>query len=349
VARTDRAATGSTGAGAAGGAASKAVTPKKGRPTPTRSGTVPTKPRASAPGRPTPSKRRSGPGASAWIGGARLRTLPLAVAPVAVGVGAATVTTTVSPLLAVLCLVVSVFLQVGVNYANDYSDGIRGTDEFRVGPARLTGSGLVAPKRVLAVALTSFGIAGVAGVVLVVATGLWWLLAVGAVCIVAAWFYTGGKRPYGYNAMGELFVFVFFGLVATAGTAFVLSTHVTQEAWFGGVAVGLVAVAVLVSNNFRDIDTDIKAGKRTLSVLIGRTASRILFVACLLIPFAILAAVSLTYPLGWYVFFTGLIAVPAMIVMLTGRTPADLILVLKLTSAFGFLYGVGLGLALWLS
>ena len=178
-----------------------------------RPGGNPQKSKAGAPKAVAPATARD------WIAAARLRTLPLAITPVLIGTGAATlVDEQLHWVIALACLAVAFALQTGVNYANDYSDGIRGTDDVRVGPGRLTGGRKAEPRTVLIVALSFFALAAVIGLALVVRTGQWWLLAVGAVCIVAAWFYTGGKRPYGYNAMGELFVFVFFGLVATLGT-----------------------------------------------------------------------------------------------------------------------------------
>ena len=284
-----------------------------------------------------------------WVGGARLRTLPLAISPVALGTGAGVVAASYldepfHPWRFVLALVVALALQIGVNYANDYSDGIRGTDAHRVGPARLTGSGLVAPKRVLAVALTFFAIAAVAGLALVVITQQWWLLAVGAVAIVAAWFYTGGKRPYGYYGLGELFVFVFFGLVATAGSAYVQALTVNLEAWTGGAGVGLIACAVLMANNLRDIDQDRAAGKRTLSVLVGKLASRILFAVFMLLPFGVVVFWAFLYPPAWLVLFALLAAIPACIIVGWSRTPRELILALQLASFTSLAYGIGLGL-----
>ncbi|MCS5722792.1 1,4-dihydroxy-2-naphthoate polyprenyltransferase [Herbiconiux sp. CPCC 203407] len=283
--------------------------------------------------------------AAAWIAGARLRTLTLSIAPVALGTGAAAVMTDIDLPLVLLCLAVSVLLQIGVNYANDYSDGIRGTDDHRVGPPRLTGSGLVPARRVLTAALVFFGLAAVAGLAITVITGHWWLLAVGAVAIAAGWFYTGGKHPYGYYALGEVFVFIFFGLVATGGTTFILAGDISTESWLSGVAIGLIACAVLMANNIRDIDQDKLAKKRTLSVLIGRTASRVVYVVYLVLAYAILWFFGLLYPLAPLVFFTLLITVPASIIMITARKPREFVTVLQLTSLFGLLYGIGLGLA----
>ena len=221
-----------------------------------------------------------------WIKGARLRTLPLAVAPILIGCGTSSRITNHFDLgLAILTLLVALFLQIGVNYANDYSDGVRGTDKNRVGPARLTGGGLVAPGKVKLAAFVSFGLAGVAGLAITVITAQWWFIAVGLVCVVTAWFYTGGKKPYGYAGLGEVVVFIFFGLVATIGTDYVQivgSGHtqffdVNPFAVLGGVIAGCFATAVLLINNIRDIETDKLSGKKTLSTRIGRKASLVLF------------------------------------------------------------------------
>jgi 1,4-dihydroxy-2-naphthoate octaprenyltransferase len=291
--------------------------------------------------------KKAGP--AEWIGGARLRTLPLAVAPVLLGTATAYQFDNDEGwhwVRALLCLVVALALQIAVNYANDYSDGIRGTDKNRVGPSRLTGSGAASPRAVFGVALAFFGVAAIAGIALVVLTQFWWLLAVGAVCIVAAWFYTGGKRPYGYMALGEVFVFVFFGLVATAGTMFVQVGTVSYENWLAAVAIGLISVAVLVVNNTRDIEQDKLAGKKTLSSLIGDRASRILFSVLILVPFAILAVFVLEFANAVYAYATLLIAIPAVIIALTAKTPRELILVLQLTSFTGLLYALLLSLAI---
>ena len=283
-----------------------------------------------------------------WVGGARLRTLPLAIAPVALGTASAYLIS--SPgwhwVRALLALAVALCLQIGVNYANDYSDGVRGTDRYRVGPSRLTGSGAAKPRTVVVVALVFFGLAGIAGLILTVLTGYYWLLAVGAVCIAAAYFYTGGKRPYGYYGLGELFVFVFFGLVATAGTTFVQLGHVNLESWLCGVAVGFIACAVLMVNNIRDLSQDKVAGKRTLAVLMGSLAARIVFAVLLLLPFVILIYFVLLYPNATYTYFALFLAVPAVLIGLTGKTPQELVLALQLTSFTALVYAIGLGWAL---
>ena len=283
-----------------------------------------------------------------WIAGARLRTLPLGIAPVILG-------TATAYLLgglefqwkrALLCLAIAVALQVAVNYANDYSDGIRGTDKHRVGPSRLTGSGAAQPRTVLTVALLFFGLAAVAGILLTIATGYYWLLAVGAVCIAAGWFYTGGKRPYGYNALGEVFVFVFFGLVATAGTTFVQAGAVNTETWVAAVSIGLIACAVLLVNNLRDLDQDKVAGKRTVSVLIGRTASRVLFGLFLLVPFVLAGFFVLAYLNAGFVYLALMLAIPAVIITATAKTPREYVLALQLASFTALAYAIILGLAI---
>lgn len=280
-----------------------------------------------------------------WVGGARLRTLPLAVAPVAAGAGIAQMLQSFSWSLSLLALGVAVLLQIGVNYANDYSDGIRGTDAQRVGPSRLTGSGLVNPKRVLATALVFFALASACGLAAVIISGRWWFLLVGVLALIAAWFYTGGKRPYGYLGLGELAVFIFFGLVATVGTVWLQSEVVPQEAWIAGAGVGFFAVAALVANNTRDIETDRRVGKRTLSVRIGDRASRILFVVCALLPFVVPGLYSAIYLGMMLVWFVLILVIPACVIMLWGKTARELVLVLGLTSFAGLAYGALLGAA----
>jgi 1,4-dihydroxy-2-naphthoate octaprenyltransferase len=195
---------------------------------------------------------------------------------------------------AVAALVVALAIQVGTNYANDYSDGIRGTDDVRVGPVRLVASGLASPGAVKRAALACFGVAGVVGLGLAWATS-WWILVVGAACLAAGWFYTGGPRPYGYAGLGELFVFVFFGLVATVGTYYVQTLRIDEPVvWFAAVLVGLLATALLLANNLRDIQTDARTGKRTLAVRMGRRDAGWFYVACVVLPFAAVLVWSLS-------------------------------------------------------
>src|SRR5918994_1559456 len=240
----------------------------------------------------TPEARAVEPASTAdWIAGARLRTLPLAIAPVALGTGAGVVAIADGPW----------------------------------HPARAV-------------------LALVVGLALTIVTGQWWLLAVGAVAIVAAWFYTGGRHPYGYYGLGELFVFVFFGLVATAGSAFVQALTVNLEAWLSGAGAGLLACAVLMANNLRDVAQDKVSGKRTLAVLVGPLAGRILFVVFMLVPFAIAGFWAFLYPTAWLVQFALLAALPACLIVLTAKTPREFITALQLASLTALVYGVGLGL-----
>ncbi|HEU5223891.1 MAG TPA: 1,4-dihydroxy-2-naphthoate polyprenyltransferase [Candidatus Lumbricidophila sp.] len=281
-----------------------------------------------------------------WVRAARIPTLAVSVAAVVLGTGASWVTVLPAQwhwIRAGLALIVAVALQIGVNFANDYSDGIRGTDVRRQGPTRLVGSGLAQPKSVLTVALVWFGIAGLAGLAITLITHHWWLLAVGAIAIAAAWFYTGGKRPYGYYALGEVAVFVFFGLVAVVGSAFIQGFGIGQQVWWVAVGAGLLAVSVLIANNLRDIDGDRIAGKRTLMTLIGRRASKVLFCICLLAPFAMIALVAVLIPGVWFVMFALLAAVPACVILTTAKHPSELVLAMKLASLTALIYGVGLG------
>lgn len=215
-----------------------------------------------------------------WVKGARPRTLPAAVAPVIVATALAGSDAVASR--AALALLVSLSLQIGVNYSNDYSDGIRGTDSDRIGPTRIVASGLATPSSVKAAAFISFLIGALAGLVLAVLTS-WWLVAVGAAAILAAWYYTGGKRPYGYSGLGEVAVFVFFGLVATMGSYFVQSEKITLKSLLAAIPVGALACAILVINNIRDREKDQAVGKRTLAVRLGDRGSRNFFVGLLLL------------------------------------------------------------------
>jgi len=280
-----------------------------------------------------------------WVGAARLRTLPLAIAPVLVGAGIAQMLQAFSWVLSALALAVALLLQIGVNYANDYSDGVRGTDAHRVGPKRLTASGLVNPRSVLTVALVCFALAAAAGLAATVISGRWWLLAAGAAAILAAWFYTGGKRPYGYAGLGEVAVFIFFGLVATVGTVWLQTEVIAQEPWIAGAGVGFFAVAVLIANNTRDIDTDRAAGKRTLSVRIGDRASRIVFAVCVLLPFVVPVIYLAIYPGMIYALLVAFGAIAAAVIVLWARSPREMVLALGLTSVSALVYGALVGAA----
>lgn len=232
-----------------------------------------------------------------------------------------------------------------MNYANDYSDGIRGTDRQRVGPVRLVGSGLATPRQVLAAAMACFAVAGVAGLILA-ATTSWWLLLLGAAAIAAAWFYTGGSRPYGYRALGEVSVFAFFGLVAVAGTAYVQMERLTWLTLAAALPVGLLACALLVINNLRDIPSDREAGKRTLAVVLGDQRTRLLYAACVWVPFAIAVIMTPAAPLALLALIAIPLAIPPARMVLARATGRDLIAALgqtgRLQLAFGFLLTVGL-------
>jgi 1,4-dihydroxy-2-naphthoate polyprenyltransferase len=240
-----------------------------------------------------------------WVEGARPRTLPNAIAPVIAGTGAAAWLHAACWWKALLALLVAVAMIVGVNYANDYSDGIRGTDDVRAGPLRLVGSKLAAPRAVLTAAVASLTVAAVGGLVLALFSAPW-LIAVGVVCIAGAWLYTGGSKPYGYLGLGEVAVFVFFGLVAVLGTQY---TQALRVDWVGlavAVATGSMSSAVLVANNLRDIPTDKESGKITLAVRLGDARTRLLYQVLLVVAFALTLVLMLATP--WCA--VGLVALP---------------------------------------
>jgi 1,4-dihydroxy-2-naphthoate octaprenyltransferase len=281
-----------------------------------------------------------------WLEGARPRTLPAAVSPVLAGTGVAAYSDQAVWWKALFALLVAFALQVGVNYANDYSDGIRGTDADRVGPLRLVGSGAASPGSVRLAAFLSFGVACVAGLVLAVTTS-WWLVVVGALCVAAAWYYTGGRRPYGYHALGEPMVFVFFGLVAVTGTTYVqtesLDAVVLVPTLYAAVGVGALACAILVANNLRDIPTDREVGKRTLAVLLGVERTRALF--ALLLGAASVALVALALATSvWALLGLAFVvaAAPAARLVLSGTTGRDLVPVLQRTGQAELLYAAGI-------
>jgi 1,4-dihydroxy-2-naphthoate octaprenyltransferase len=279
------------------------------------------------------------------MAGARPRTLPAAIVPVAVGSGVAAGYGDFVPSRAALALVVALALQVGVNYANDYSDGVRGTDELRVGPLRLVGSGLATPRQVLTAALGSFFVACLAGLVLAAVVS-WWLILLGVAAIGAAWFYTGGSRPYGYRGLGEVSVFAFFGVGAVAGTAYVQMDRLTWLAIAAAIPVGLLACALLVVNNLRDIPTDEVSGKRTLAVVLGDRRTRVLYAGCAWAPFAVAAAMAPAAPLTLITLAAVPLAIEPVRQVLRATAGRGLIAVLgqtgRLQLAFGLLLTVGL-------
>ncbi len=283
-----------------------------------------------------------------WFEGARPRTLPAAVAPVAAGTGAAAAVDAFRLGYALLALLVAVSLQVAVNYANDYSDGVRGTDADRVGPLRLVGSGVAAPAAVRRAAVLSFLVAAGAGLVLALLVA-GWLVLVGAACMVAAWYYTGGRSPYGYRGMGEVSVFVFFGLVATVGTTYVQAGEVTTASVLAGIGCGALACAILVANNLRDIPTDTAAGKRTLAVRLGDRRTRLLYVGLVFTAYAVVVLIALDHLLVIVTLGTALPAVRPTLGVVFGAKGRDLVPVLKETGLLLLVYGVVLGITLALS
>jgi len=313
---------------------------------------------------PTPRAAPSVPGpVRRWVLGARPRTLPAAIVPVVVGTAAAHPFQSAADLprhswwFALGALVVGLAIQVGTNYANDYSDGIRGTDDARVGPVRLVAAGLAPATAVKRAALIAFSVAGVVGLALAWATS-WWVLLVGAACLAAGWLYTGGPRPYGYAGLGELFVFVFFGLVATVGTYYVQTLSLDRwPVWLAAALVGLLASALLLANNLRDIETDRQTGKRTLAVRAGRRAGGRVFAAFVAVPFVVVLAwgvwsVATGAPAHPAAPFAPLLAAPLAVapVRLVGSDASgrQLLPVLGATGRLQLAFGALLAVSLWL-
>lgn len=290
--------------------------------------------------------------ASEWIAGARPRTLSAAVAPVAAGFGVtlwagSSLSTGLMVVNALLALLVAILLQIGVNYFNDYHDGIRGTDEVRVGPVRLVGQGLAEPAAVKRAALISLGAAAGIGVLLIVLSGEWIMLPIGAVALIAAWGYTGGSRPYGYYGLGEVFVFIFFGPVAVCGTTLVTGGPVWPVAAVASIAIGLLAVAILITNNLRDAENDAQVGKHTLAVRLGDSRTRQAFAGCLIAAFVLVAWVALlSTPWAALGLLGAIPGVKAAQEVLEHAYGAGLIPVLQATSLALLVTGVGLGVGL---
>lgn len=287
-----------------------------------------------------------------WISAARLRTLTLAIAPVAFGTGVASINQSVRVLEASLALAVALFLQIGVNYANDYSDGIRGTDAHRVGPFRLTASKLVKPKSVRNLAFVFFALGAASGLALALISDHIWLIAIGVLAIAAAWFYTGGRKPYGYSGLGEVVSFLFFGPVAVFGTAYVQVAAMFDDALTimvtlaGSIALGGLAAAVLLVNNLRDMDTDGPVGKRTVSVRFGDRTSKVVYSLFVLISLGLLIALLQFYPVTIFAIAAYFLLLPATLIVWTYRHPSELILALKLTSFGALTWGVLVGAGL---
>ena len=283
-----------------------------------------------------------------WIEGARPRTLPNAIAPVFAGTGAAAALGEAVWWKALLALVVALAFVIGVNFANDYSDGVRGMDDDRVGPVRLVGSGLVAPALVKRAAFACFGIGAAAEIALAL-TSAWWLIVVGALCIAGAWFYTGGRTPYGYNGLGEVAVFVFFGLVAVLGTQFVQAERVDWAGLACAVAVGSFSSAVLVSNNLRDIPTDTVTGKRTLAVRLGDARTRVLHLVLVTVPFVMSVALVAATPWALAGLLAAPFAVRANTPVRSGASGLDLVPALRDSGLAMLVWAAATGLALALA
>ena len=280
-----------------------------------------------------------------WVAGARPRTLPAAVVPVVVGTAVAAADGSVIWWRSLYALIVALGIQIGTNYANDYADGVRGTDAERLGPVRLVAAGIASPREVKAASFCAFGVAGVAGLVLALATTPW-LLIVGAACFASGWFYSAGPRPYGYAGLGEIFVFVFFGLVAVIGTAYLSLGRITALAVVAAVPVGLLATALLVVNNLRDIDTDRRAGKNTLAVRIGAVVTRWLYATCVMSAFALVVVIAFWRPVALVALLAVVPALPPVRRVLGGAEGRDLITALvgtgMLQLAFGALLALGI-------
>lgn len=285
-----------------------------------------------------------------WIQGARPKTLPAAIAPVVVGAACAQLESSTQNnwLNAVFALVVSLALQVAVNYANDYSDGIRGTDKNRVGPLRLVGSGAKKPADVKTATFLAFGVAAVFGFVLA-ATTTWWLLLVGVFCFLAGWFYTGGKHPYGYLGFGEVFVFIFFGVVATMGTTFVINEQLTLVSFLASVVVGCLACALLAVNNLRDIAGDQISNKKTLAVRIGESGARKFYISLFIVAGFAVILIALSYSAALIAMLGLAVAVKPIKRVYAGATGADLIDVLVMTGRVQILVAISLSVGLLIS
>ncbi|WP_457254067.1 1,4-dihydroxy-2-naphthoate polyprenyltransferase [Pedococcus sp. P5_B7] len=284
-----------------------------------------------------------------WIAGARPRTLPAAIAPVVVGTAAAVPLDRANLGLGLLALLVSVGLQVGVNYANDYSDGIRGTDGDRVGPVRLVGQHLADPANVKLMAFAFFGFAALVGLALVALSEAWVMIPLGALAVLAAWKYTGGDNPYGYRGLGEVYVFLFFGLMATLGTLYTQAKELTWVGVAGAVGVGAIASAILVVNNLRDIPTDRESGKLTLAVRLGDHRTRWFYALLILVAVAMVVVVALQHPLALIALLSlGLLWKPLQ-ALRTGATGRDLVPVLAATGLFEVGYAVLLAAGIALS
>ncbi|WP_430867793.1 1,4-dihydroxy-2-naphthoate polyprenyltransferase [Demequina aurantiaca] len=283
-----------------------------------------------------------------WVAGSRPRTLWTAIAPVAVGTAAASAQGAAAIVPALLALGVALAMQIAVNFANDYSDGVKGTDLNRVGPDRLVATGKATPTQVKRAAYGSFAVAALLGIALIVTSGLWWLAPIGLVAIIAAWTYTGSSRPYGYSGWGEISVFVFFGPVAVLGTEVTQADAISWTGALGSIGVGLYAVSLLMVNNIRDLETDAVTGKRTLAVQLGDLNARRLFAITVMLPTVITVIIAFSHP--WALIAT-VVALPSLLLAIAMRVTAvvsRMPLVFLGISVVGLVYGIllAVGIAL---
>ncbi|MDQ1510749.1 MAG: 1,4-dihydroxy-2-naphthoate polyprenyltransferase [Actinomycetota bacterium] len=283
-----------------------------------------------------------------WVAGARPKTLGAAIAPVVVGTAAATIDGPIRWARAVAALVVALALQIGVNYANDYSDGVRGTDKDRRGPIRLVASGLASPAAVRTASAISFAVAAIVGGVLSLVVNPW-LLLIGIAALIAAVTYTGGPKPYGYLGLGEIMVLVFFGFVATVGSAYVQYRQLPGAAWFGALAVGLPACGVLLANNVRDVETDTVAGKRTLAVRFGAPRARMLFAGCLFGALLAVAGCGVLHPWALLALAAAPLAITPIRLVRTRSDPPSLVAALVGTVRYQLALAALLAAGLWIS
>ena len=283
-----------------------------------------------------------------WVAGARPKTLGAAIAPVVVGTAAGTIDGPIRWARAIAALVVALALQVGVNYANDYSDGVRGTDKDRRGPIRLVASGLASPSAVRNASAISFMVAAIVGGVLSLVVNPW-LLLVGVAALIAAVTYTGGPKPYGYIGLGEVMVLAFFGFVATVGSAYVQHRQLPGAAWWGALAVGLPACGVLLANNVRDVGTDTVAGKRTLAVRFGAPRARLLFAGCLIGALVAVAGAGVLHPWAWLGLAAAPLAITPIRLVRTRSDPPSLVAALVATVRFQLALAALLAAGLWIS
>lgn len=284
------------------------------------------------------------PSISQWLEGARLRTLPVSVAPVILGSAAAAAEGGFSFPRALAAATVALSFQIGVNFANDYSDGVRGTDEVRSGPIRLTASGLVAPRTVKLIAFAFLALGCLAGLALLALSGDWWLIGAGALAVAGAWFYTGGKNPYGYRGFGEIGVFIFFGIFAVLGTTWTQAHSLPWTIWTSMVGIGLLACAALMINNIRDIPTDSQVGKHTLAVRLGERRARMVFAAMIGVPVLLGAVCGLAYPWAWAALGLAPLAALIVIPVLRGARGPELITTLRNTGLFEIAFSLVVGI-----